>query len=61
MKLTLTIYIILLLEFNSLGQDFISSISTTSITSKIVVLIVLAAVAIFNYIKWLNENKRTDP
>ncbi|MCT4582189.1 MAG: hypothetical protein N4A35_12325 [Flavobacteriales bacterium] len=61
MKLTLTIYIILLLEFSSWGQDFISSIATTSITSKVIVLITLAAVAIHNYIKWLNENKRTDP
>lgn len=43
------------------GQGMVNTISNASIFSKVVVLIVLATVAIYNYIKWLNENKRTDP
>lgn len=61
MKPALTILFVLFFGLNSWGQSIVNSISEPSFFSKVTVLIILAVIAIYNYIKWLNENKRTDP
>ena len=61
MKPALTILFVLFFGLNSWGQSIVNSISESSFFSKVTVLIILAVIAIYNYIKWLNENKRTDP
>ncbi len=57
------VVIVVLLSFcsNVIAQDIVGTFIISTTYSKVLVLLVLAIVAVFNYFKWLNENGRTDP
>jgi len=61
MKIGLVIWFVFLLQIAVFGQTEFNESIFYAFYSKVIVLVVLAVVAISNYLQWLNENKKTDP
>jgi hypothetical protein len=61
MKTTFLILIFIFSHYISFGQYTPTGHFENALQSKIAVLIVLAIASINNYIKWRNENNRTEP
>lgn len=61
MKVLTLITIILITQTKMLAQGFAFVYSEYTFQNKVIVLLVLAIAAIFNFINWIKENKRTDP
>lgn len=61
MKVLTLITIILITQTKMLAQGFAFVYSEYTFQNKVIVLLVLAIAAIFNFINWIKENKQTDP
>ena len=60
MKPILTFFI-LLFQVNCSAQNNTIEYFGNSFQSKIIVLVIIAIVSIYTFIKWSNENNRTEP
>jgi len=61
MKTTFLILFFLFSHYISFGQNTSAGHFENALQSKIIVLIVLAILSVYNFIKWKNENNRTEP
>ncbi len=61
MKTVLLILFLLFIQLSGFGQSMSITPIENSIQNKVIVLIILAVTSIHNFIKWTNENNRTEP
>ena len=61
MRTAILILFLLFFQFQLFGQETVITIMNKSALSKIIILIILAIVSIHNFIKWNEENNRTEP
>lgn len=61
MKTILLIFFILLLQLKYSAQSNTIEYFGNSFQNKVIVLVVIAIISIYTYIKWTNENNRTEP